>query len=279
MAILVAMNIFLAVLSSLAVALLIGLANKKHLPILQVLLWNYLFATIISLPFVESAITLHWKEQLLAVFLGFFYVITILIYRETIKHNGVSTATTASRTSASLPILFSILLFTEIPGPYAILGILLSFAAIPLSIEKSKSQNHRIYLPLILFLAFGVNDFMLKFRQLIPQIGSLNSFLFIVFLSAAALTGIIILIKKDFQLSKTSIYIGLAVGMSNFGSAFFLGSALENLSGPIVYALVNLGIIAGGTLAGRIIWKETINYRRMIFLTLAAVSIVLINIG
>jgi multidrug transporter EmrE-like cation transporter len=80
------------------------------------------------------------------------------------------------------------------------------------------------------------------------------------------------------QPSTTTLLWGALLGAANMLATYFWIRTLAVLPGSIAYPTLGVGVIAVGTLAGLVIWKEKLRPANVLFLILASLSILLINI-
>lgn len=274
--------ILLAVLCSTAVSLILKSCGHRGLPVKSVFLVNYLIASLSAavqtdfdgLPPVGEALLFY----LLALVLGLLFIGAFYIYQRSLTESGMYLSTTVSRLSTGLPLAGSILFFNESLTPYRLAGLAVMFMAIPLSVpSRRREPGRRASLwTVLLFFAFGINDFILKIvKELWPGVGE-SGFLFFVF-STSALTALVLMAVCKEPLSGVSILPGVALGLVNLGSALFVMKALSTLSAVVVYPTLSLGIITMGIVAGVLFWKEKLTLRHGLFTVLAGIALFFIR--
>ena len=69
------------------------------------------------------------------------------------------------------------------------------------------------------------------------------------------------------------------LGTTNVLATYFWIRTLTYLPGSVAYPMLGLGVIALTTLASLLIWHEKLRPANYAFLTLASVSVFLINLG
>jgi uncharacterized membrane protein len=201
----------------------------------------------------------------------------------TAQKNGLSVASVASKMSVIIPVLFGIIVYNDSIGFYKIFGIILALTSVVLASIKSKS-NIRItksfYLPIILFFGSGIIE--TSVNHFAPN-GNLPLFLSIIFASA----GIIGLVMVSFKTNKAkqkfnpkSIPFGIALGLVNYSSMYFLLKALrvEGFESSSVFTINNVAIVAVSCLIGLFLFKEVISSKNWIGIGLALVSIILVTL-
>jgi len=124
--------LFLTILCSTSIALILKLSDTKKGEPIVLLAGNYLMASIISLTILlakdDKVFSIH--TLIFGAALGLLFVISFFAFAKAISYAGTGLATTSSRLSVIIPILFSIIFYNELPNKYQFLGFL--FTAITL---------------------------------------------------------------------------------------------------------------------------------------------------
>ncbi len=138
-----------------------------------------------------------------------------------------------------------------------------------------------IYLPIILFIGSGVID--TSVNHFAPK-GNLEIFLATIF-GIAGLIGLTLLgyksIKTRHRFQLKSIPFGIALGLVNYSSMYFLLEALrvDGFESSSVFTINNVVIVALSTLVGLVMFKEQISKKNWIGISLALVSILLVTLA
>lgn len=279
--------LILSVLSSTAIFVLFKLFNKYNVNTLQAIVFNYIIAFTCGLLLYKKPIKLAdflnepWFYAALA--LGILFISIFNVMALTAQKNGLSVASVASKMSVIIPILFGIIVYNESIGFKKITGIILALIAVYLTSIKPKSNvvlTKAIYLPIILFFGSGVID--TSVNHFAPE-GNMPLFLAIIFASA----GIIGFVMVSFKTIKTkqkfnpkSIPFGIALGLVNYCSMYFLLKALrvDGFESSSVFTINNVAIVAVSCLIGLFLFKEVISSKNWIGIGLALVSIILVTL-
>jgi multidrug transporter EmrE-like cation transporter len=72
------------------------------------------------------------------------------------------------------------------------------------------------------------------------------------------------------------IFIGACIGIPNMLSAVFLIEALERMNGAVVYSLVNVLSVIGGTFVGVVFWGDRFTRMQWLGIVLTISSILLL---
>ncbi len=279
--------LILSVLSSTAIFVLFKLFNKYNVNTLQAIVFNYIIACTCGLLLYKKPINLAdfinepWFYAALA--LGILFISIFNVMALTAQKNGLSVASVASKMSVIIPVLFGIIIYNDSIGFYKIFGIILALTSVVLASIKSKSNiriTRSFYLPIILFFGSGIIE--TSVNHFAPN-GNLPLFLSIIFASA----GIIGLVMVSFKTTKTkqnfnpkSIPFGIALGLVNYSSMYFLLKALrvEGFESSCVFTINNVAIVAVSCLIGLFLFKEVISSKNWIGIGLALVSIILVTL-
>ncbi len=286
--------LFLCVLSSTLIFVIFKFIGRFNVPVLPVIIYNYFVASMLGFIITGknlSATLSGEKDWLpLSILIGILFIIMFFVVGISSQKAGISVTTVASKMSVVSPIIFSMMIDPlDDVNFMKIIGIFTALIAVFLTIYKKKSLNpdrHTIIYPVILFFGMGLVDSMVKFSQM-KYIGNgeLAIFTAVLFL-IAFLSGILYLLLSKNKLSELfsmkAFLWGSFLGLSNFGSIYFIIKALNyknpqgiGIDSSIVFGVNNTGIVIFSVLAGFLIFREKlkkVNYSG-IFLALIAIII------
>ena len=273
-----------SILSSVLVAVIIRLNEARNLNRAAVMLFNYITAAAIGILLTNELPSLKTFSILLPLgsFTGFIYVATFFVYMYSVRQMGMAIPVTVTRLSVVVPVLGSVIIFSEAITSIQSLGILMALISIFLfswNDKKVKANTDRkeFYLPILLFLMMGSGDFSLKVFQGIYPADYLMSFIILVFVISSILSLFLVLVKRVI-ISRQIIIAGFLLGIPNYFSAYFILKALQQLSGAITFTLNNIGIIMLSTFLGFIIWREPLKRKAIFAIVFAIISVILLNI-
>jgi multidrug transporter EmrE-like cation transporter len=204
-----------------------------------------------------------------------------------IRQYGMSLAGALSRLSLIIPLLFALFFLRESVTINIILGIVSTFAAFillrPVTPKQSRLLDFRaIWFFPILVLAFGLVDGWVNlFNTIAPQ-SEKYIFITLIFSFSGVLmwTGVIL---KKIAIQPQALVRGLALGVPNFLSTYFL---LESLQTPVfatrsavVYTLFSVAGVTMAFAAGALVWKEKVTRCNILGVLSATGAIILLNIG
>ncbi|APF16906.1 protein of unknown function DUF6 transmembrane [Caldithrix abyssi DSM 13497] len=275
----------LTILCSTAIALILKWNDALKASAIYLLLGNYLVAAAISLFFWKNTPgqPASWQSLVLGLPLGGLFVFSFFAFTKAVAASGASLATVSARLSVAIPVLLSMVLFDELPGFWQTVGLALVALTLWFFYQSLKNRQTRaIHWPdffylFVLWLGIGINDFSLKIFQNWRGVSEKSFFLLVIFGSAFIYTFLIVYVQ-NIKLDRAAFTLGLALGIPNMFSAFFMINALHALPGVIVYPTVNLGIILLTTLGSYIIWNEKLNSAGLQALLSGSLAILFLNL-
>ena len=277
--------LFFTILCSTSIALILKYSDTRKGEPIVLLAGNYLVASLIALVkllFTESK-NFSIETMLFGCGLGFLFVVSFFIYAKAISYAGTGLATTSSRLSVIIPILFSIIIFSEEPKVDDLVGFaftLITFILFYYSVKGNHKDGDSVmkYLFLLaVFIGIGINDFAMKFYKSWRPPEEEPFFVLFIFSSAFIYSSLYILINK-IKVDKNTSVSGMVLGVPNVFSTIFLLGALALLPAILVYPLMNVGIIVLTTLLAFLIWKEKLNRWGVYALISGIIAILLLSL-
>ena len=281
--------LLLSILSSSVIFITFKVTERFKTNLIKLITVNYLVAAILGFSFnrhpisILNVLTSNWLPY--ALLIGFSFILMFFLIGYSTRLSGVAVTSIAGKLSMVIPILFSILYFSERTTILKISGLVLATIAVILTsyrpIDKAKNIK-LIAIPIAIFLGSGITDSIVKYAQTYHVPNSL-SLLFpaVVFLSALILGLIFILIKPK-SLSKNisiaELVGGTILGIANFGSLYFFILALNNskLDSSIVFGLNNICIVLFSILIGLTFFKEKFSRVNFAGVLMAVIAILIL---
>ncbi len=263
-------------LFSIIIANLLKYHSKKNISFLSLFLGNYLLAGLFA--FISGATLLHIHPMSFipwSILIGILYIFCFILYKTNIIHNGVSLSVSVMRISLIIPTILSVIFFKEHINLYTGSAIVLILLIIIL-LSKRHSRV-RIFLLVILFLATGFSDFILKIKDSFLVVNN-TTFLFYMFSSALVSTIILMVLKKE-KLSLNSLYHGLILGIPNYLTTLFFLKSLTQLPAVVSYPLNSSIIIIGSFITDRYLWRNKFTLEQVLLYSGLIFCIILLNIG
>ncbi|MEO1012865.1 MAG: DMT family transporter [Bacteroidota bacterium] len=282
-------DLALSILCSSCIFVIFKLYSTYKIQTFYAIITNYFIACFCGFLFYKgdvSFIELPQRNWFWGTFaLGVFFIIVFNLMAATAQRVGVSVASVATKMSLVIPVLFGVVLYDEKLEPLNILGIVLALVAVYFaSIKESKIrvQKTALFLPILVFLGSGIIDTTIKYMQeVFFNEAEFPLFSAVVF-GAAALTGtgfiLVKSIKGDLKINWLNVMGGIALGVPNYFSIFFLMRALQNdtWNSAAIFTINNVAIVMFSTLLGILLFKEKISPRNWGGIALAVVSILLV---
>jgi len=263
--------------------------------ILQAIVANYIVAFITSMIAykyqvgfkdlsVSKIVEMDWFYYTFG--LGVLFIVVFIFIAKTTQINGLSVASVATKMSVIIPIIFGLVYYKEQLGIAKFLGILFALLAVYLVSVTSKGglklNKKDLILPLLVLVGSGIIDSAIKFlEEAYVAENNISIFSATIFLSAAILGVLIILynlFKGEVKFEFKNILGGIALGIPNYFSIFFLVKALRSgvLDSSGIFAVNNVSIVTLSTLVGILFFGEKLLPKNWLGIALAIVSILLI---
>ena len=217
--------------------------------------------------------------------MGVLFITIFNLMAKTAQTSGVSVASVATKMSLVIPVIIGLIFYGEHLTFLQAIGILLALAAVYFASLKEKGitiNRKDLILPLLVFLGSGAIDASIKYfeeKHLTDQeIPIFSSMVF----GCAALSGLIYIgvgsKKQTLKINFKNVVGGIALGVPNYFSIYFLIRALRNniWSSAAVFTLNNVAIVMLSTLLGILLFKERLSIKNWGGVVLAIISIVLV---
>lgn len=282
--------LILSIICSVTVGVLLKLAKRYHINIMQAVTWNYLFAIALSLIFFKPDFSLISVTNLSPIYiaLGVLLPVIFLFLGFAIRQAGLAKTDIAQRLSLFISLCAAYFIFNENFDRLKYVGIIFGFLAIVLTMYRkgtsTSTKNSWLYL-LLVFAGFGVIDILFKMvSQLssVPYTTSLFQIFCISFILSLAYI-IYLAIAQKTKIQFINFICGCILGFFNFGNILFYlkahGAMADNPS--TVFAAMNIGVIITGSLVGIFVFKEKLskwNYTGLLFALIAIILITLSNL-
>jgi drug/metabolite transporter (DMT)-like permease len=230
-----------------------------------------------------------WAMLMGTVFISLFNVIA-----KTAQTMGVAVASVGNKLSLVIPFLFSIYLYNEEATMLKVAGVILALVAVVLTCWPSAAHTEPsgkvvktayFLLPVILFVASGLLDTMIKYVETtyINETNQ-NAYLISAFAAAASL-GVISLIflfsTGRLKFEPKAVIAGLIIGVPNYFSIWCLVRVLKANAGnsSAIIPINNMGIVLFSTVAGYLMFKEKLTKLNWLGIVISIAAIALIAYG
>ncbi|MCY1515302.1 hypothetical protein D9M68_498840 [compost metagenome] len=278
-----------SIICSLTVGVLLKLAKRYHISIVQVISWNYFFAIGFSFFFFKPVLSDLQFQSFSPVHLtlGFLLPAIFVFLALSVEKTGLARTDIAQRLSLFISLTAAYFIFGDSYTPLKLCGIGLGFLAIVFTLYKQSgtaiSAVNWIY-PALVFIGFGIID--VGFKLVSQQSATLpyTTSLILIFCLAFIISMIYLTylsITKRTRLQLVNFICGGVLGFFNFGNILFYLKAHQAMadSPSTVFAAMNMGVIIGGSLIGILLFREKLSGWNYLGLFLALLSIILITLS
>ena len=284
--------LILAILFSTAIFVVMRLFSRFNLDNHQALMWNYATATAIGYAMsaangpITSPVSEPWFP--LSLLTGFWFILTYVLMVVSSQRSGVTVTSLSSKLSVVIPTLFGVLFLKEALGVLPAIGIVLALIALFLVVGgkgKSKFKTEKttliVLLPILIFFGTGVGDILMKItetKNLSDDLTPMVAFIYgISFLFSLLLMGYD-LIKGKSKWQWKNAAGGIALGAVNFFSTYSVYHAMRVFDNVVLFPVYNIGVVSLTALAGWLLFKEKLTWKKMIGLILAIIAVLLITV-
>ncbi|MEZ4874556.1 MAG: DMT family transporter [Flavobacteriaceae bacterium] len=283
----------LSILASTVILVVFKLFQRFDVSNFQAIVVNYFVAGILGIliqgEFDKIPLLPKFPWFYYALLLGSFFISIFFLMALTTQKSGLSVVSVATKMSVVIPIVFGLVYYHESLNLLKGLGILLALIAVYLASIKKKHglsiQKKNLIFPLLVFLGSGIIDTGIKFLEegFVAQ-EDVALFSSVLFLSAGSIGMAVFLfqkIKGHFSFEKKSLLGGIALGVPNFFTVYFLVAALRSdlLESSGIFTVNNIGVVTLSTLAGILLFKERLLPKNWLGIVLALLSIALMAIS
>lgn len=274
------------------IGVLFKLFKKYEIDNLQAIIVNYFTCVITgSLVVMRPVVTLEVIEKpwfWIACILSLLFISIFNVVALAVQKLGILVTTLFQKMSLVWPTLFGIICYSESTGLFKILGIGLAFLSIFLinynpnqKLEGKQILGLGLVLAAATFIGSGIIEILLYYvkAENIIQGDDIEFTSTLFFL--AGVNGLLYLlvtsIKKRPQVKMKNIIGGIALGIPNFFSIYWILLLLEQgWEGSTMFPMLNVGILVLNALIGIIIFKERFGLVRAIGFVSAIVAIMLL---
>ncbi|MCG9970257.1 EamA/RhaT family transporter [Christiangramia crocea] len=282
--------LLLSVLSSTIIFVVFRLYTRFNVNTLQAIIVNYFIAcTVGFFGYIEGSDFSHVPSENWfpgALMLGVLFITVFNLAAITTQKSGLSVVAVATKMSVAIPVLFGIFLYKESTGALKLTGIVLALAAVYLTSIKTREgltiKSKNLIFPLLVFLGSGIIDTSLKYLETSyvaeEDVGLFSSTIF----ATAGALGVLILIVQAFlgklKISFRNILGGIALGIPNYYSIYFLVMALRSngFESSTIFTINHVAIVTLSTLTGILLFREKLLKKNWIGLAIAVISIILV---
>lgn len=257
--------ILLAVVFSVTVSVLLKLARRANIDIVQAVATNYIVAAVLAAWLLkatpQAAIAANATYAPLIV-LGVLLPAIFVVLAHSVRTVGIVRTDVAQRLSLFLSLIAAFAFLGDTLTGTKSLGIALAFAAVLCVLwrnDRGNTERSGWIAPLAVFVGFGAIDICFK---LVAQAGApFASALLASFLIAMLLCWIAVLVRAAMRtapVTARSMGFGVLLGIANFANILFYVRGHQALpkDPSLVFASMNVGVVVLGALVGAFGFRE-----------------------
>jgi drug/metabolite transporter (DMT)-like permease len=278
--------LLLAVLLSTAIIITFRIFNNFKISIVQAITVNYLVASVFGFASEpgsfnpEAIFGASWFY--LSILMGLSLIVSFNLFALSAQNAGVAITAISSRMSVVIPVSLGFMFFGDTAGFLKIAGIIAGLAAFYFSSKKNKKVHINqayIYLPVLLFLAVGINDSLMKVAEYGFLTTDFTAFLATCF-GFALLFGLVVFAFKSRKQTTNGIFknisAGVWLGLLNWYSTLFVLEGLDVYQVSFFIPVYNIGVVVLSSLVGFGAFREKLSATNLAGIGLAIVAIALI---
>lgn len=285
--------LILSVVCSTIISVVFRLFKDFEIDTFQAIIYNYIVCLVVGTAIMgESPLQgnfwqLPWFPY--AALLGSIFIATFVLIARTIQTFGISITAVMQRMSLIITVTFAFVFFQEAITFFKIAGIIFALLAVflasykPSELKTQKLQNKwLVFLPFAVLLASGFIESVLQYVQAVLLTDNTGQLKFTTFLfGTAAFFGIILLIfnllTSRMKFHFRHLVAGIALGVPNFGSIYFLLKMLESgWDGSVVFPINNVAVIILSTVIAILMFQEKLTKLNKLGILMAVIAIILI---
>lgn len=279
--------LLLSILCSTYIVIVFKLFDKYKVDTFQAIVINYFIAGSMGFLLNEAVIPIHeipqqdWFPKCIVI--GCCFISLFNLIATAVQKVGISITAIASKMSVCIPVIFAFFIYDDKISITKIAGIIIALLAVYLSTPTSKKvdqQKISLLLPFVIFIGSGLLDTFLNYSTITHELDryKLTPYFAASSFSIAAIIGFFILIYRFFafqrKLKYKNIIAGIALGVPNYGSIYFLLKSLHEIKeSSYVFPINNMGIVALTSILALLIFKEKLSSVNWLGVFLALISI------
>ncbi len=283
--------LLLSILFSSSLLIFFKLFDKYKVNSVLAIAVNYAAAACVGLFFLHKPALLNSSDLdwvLISCGLGVMFSIVFNLSRAATQSVGMGITSVAMKLGVVFPVVIGILFYDEHFQWINYIGLIFGFTSIYFLNKPSKYVDNKLdkivlLLPVFVWLGSGVCDSAVQLIQqkfVVPA--SNGMFSFTAFL-AAAISSLSFVIFKRMKWDVKSLVGGIALGIPNYFSIYFLVKALQEMEkdfqmkSSTVFMVNNLSIVILSVGIGLVMFKEKLDKFKLFGLFLALLALYLIN--
>jgi len=279
--------LFIAIITSTLIIVTFRIFKHYNIEIVQAISVNYLVASGFGFLIAPESFSItnivgsNWFP--FAILVGLTLINAFNFFALSAQKVGVAVTAISSRMSVVIPVILGFILFGDSCNLIKISGILIALIAFYLTFKKKEKisfQKKYFILPLLLFLAVGANDSLMKFTEHFYIEGDFVLFLATAFFFAL-IFGLFVLgfkIKKQ-KFAIKNVIAGIIIGLLNWWSTLYFLKGLDVFEVSVFIPIYNVSVVALSAIVGFFIFKEKLRLLNWIGILMAIGAITMISLS
>src|SRR5690554_19917 len=285
--------LLLSIISSTLILVIFRIFERYKINVFQGIVYNYITSCLVGIVFFGN----EWKSEHIAegtwipyVFIvGALFISLFLMMGISSQKNGIGITSVTVKMSLAIPVTAAIILYDESIYLTKIIGVVAALVGVflityPKKEGLEKLDKSSIWFLIILFVGSGILDTVINYVEKVAA-GELSLALFSAFgFGVAATFGLIFMVykslRKEIKLQKRAVLGGIALGIPNFFSIYFLMMAIRfsALSDSVTYAVNNTGVVIASFMVGIFVFKESSTLLKIIGGVISIAAILLLTL-
>lgn len=268
------------------------LCNRYGINVFQTIVYNYAICVLTGLwmmPGEARQLTgLAASVWPFALMLGLGFILTFNLTALTVKHNGVATATVATKVSLVIPFLASLMLYGDQLTVLKGAGMALTLLAVVLTFMPQRSagvgvSRASVWLPVSIFIGCGLLDTLVKYTEHHHLTNDTAGPFLILCFGVACMAGIILwvagLLSGSIVFQPKALWAGILLGIPNYFSIWCLIRFLKAYPdhSSVWIPVNNVAIVVVNVLVGLLLFRESLSRTNKIGIGVALLAIILLS--
>lgn len=268
------------------------LCNQYGINVFQTIVYNYIVCVLTGLwmlpgspgqlPGLAESV---WPYALM---LGLGFILTFNLTALTVKHNGVATATVATKVSLVIPFLASLMLYGDQMTLLKGAGMVLTLVAVVLTFMPKRTlgavvQPATVWQPVSIFIGCGLLDTLVKYVEHYHLTADTAGPFLVLCFGIAGIAGIIGLIggfiSGSIVFQTRALWAGVLLGIPNYFSIWCLIRLLKVYpdQSSVWIPVNNVAIVIVNVLVGMLLFRESLSRTNKIGIGVALLAILLLS--
>lgn len=209
---------------------------------------------------------------------GAIFFLAFVFYQKSVKEEGVGLSGAFAKLGILVPMALSLALWREYPTGLQWLGMAIAVFSIFLvnwPTRRNRWQGLRTSL-ILLFVFAGLAEFSNKVFQKYGIVDLKDAFLLTTFF-VALLLSLMVTVRRRQVVTGKDWLTGLAVGIPNYFSSYFLILALEGIPAAVAFPVFGAGTILTINVGGALIFRERLRPKDIAVIVLVGLSLILVS--